>query len=173
MTNVSVWDENAQGQVDDESAPPLADDLPLTDTRVSLEEAQRLFPRPLALPSSPPFGASLARVDFLELVSEGDTVYVVGLTYDNGLKLVQQTIPPGRDPDQITPAAPNLTRSTQVNGIPARGNDTGVSSSPTEEFSVPGQIYWRDSNVLYIVFGDGFSLEVLRMVAETVAPAQP
>lgn len=173
VTNVSLREEEAQRPVDDASAPPLADDAPLTDTTVSLEEAQRLFPHPLALPSSPPLGASLIRVDYLELTSEGDTVHVVGLTYDNGLKVVQQTIPPGRDPDQIVPAAPNLTRATQVHGIPARGNDAGVSGAPTEAFSVPGQIYWHDGNVLTIVFGDGFSLEVLQAVAETLAPAQP
>ncbi len=169
--NIVRWDEDAPEQVDDGAAPPLADDGPFTDSTVSLEKAKELFPHPLALPSAPPFGASLAQVDYLELKSEGDIVYVVGLTYDNGLKIVQQTIPPGRDPDQIVPAAPHLTQSTQVNGIPAKGNDAGVSDLPERTVPVPGQIYWHDGDVFYIIFGEGFSLEALRAVAETVKSA--
>lgn len=172
VINIVRWDEDAQEQVDDGAAPHLADDGPLTDSTVSLETAKELFPHPLALPSAAPFGASLAQVDYLELASEGDIVYVVGLTYNNGLKIVQQTIPPGRDPDQIVPAAPDLTRTTQVNGIPAKGNDAGVSASPEGEVPVPGQIYWHEGDVFYIIFGEGFSLEALRAVAETVTPVR-
>lgn len=169
--NIISWDEDAREQVDDGAASPLADDGPLTDSTMSLEKARELFPHPLALPSSPPFGASLAQVDYLELASEGETVYVVGLTYDNGLKIVQQTIPAGRDPDQIVPAAPHLTQATQVNGIPAKGNDAGTADSPEGTVPVPGQIYWHDGDVFYIIFGEGFSLEELRTVAETMQPA--
>lgn len=168
VVNVASWVETDQAAPQAGSTASPADDPPPTDTVVTLEEARARFPYPLALPASPPLGSQLTRVDYLDLASDGAVVEVVGLTYDNGVQIIQQTIPPGRTPDQIVPEAPGLTRETKVNGLVAHGFDAGISTSPNHE-AVPGQIYWHDGDVFYIIVADGLTLDTLRSIAESLA----
>lgn len=157
---------------------PLLDDSGALPTRVlsSVEEAQQLFPATILVPSWQGLPPALEKVDVVNLVSGNDEMgrpqetILVGLFYDNGVRIDQQTVPAGtRLEDKLAPSDKEVL---EVRGVPGRGTQAGAQLSPItgESFDVPARLYWLDGDVFYLVTSDNLSLEALHAIAESLHP---
>lgn len=162
-----------------ETPVPLDFAMPTTTVLNSLEEAQVRFPDTLRVPAWPDPAPRLEKIDTMDLVSgmgaQGNpqNTILIGLYYSNGIRLDQQTVPPGTRLEDKLSAADDI--SVEVNGYPARGTQAATLVSPItgESYTVDSRLYWLEGDVFYLITSPDHSIEELHVIAESLQPWQP